>query len=576
MVDTNDIDEVCSTSSLETSVSTITDTDPRMFSPSAEDIARETIPTIKHINKHLACFNCLPPTDEDSGDQDQISAYATLCTGVTKFQKLLGFPETGIFDSETAKRFNRSHCHHRGRGGYKLDISADRTDVTYCFDRYSDQLSVIEIRAIFDKAFKQWERQCPLPYTFTEAAPHKRADIRIQWSNSKQSVQAYGDDFDLETPFDEQGTNGPVHVFCPAAMKNWKTTPEISINFNEDEKWTDTSLRRAVLHHIGHILGLGHSETEESIMWPAYINNTLHETDIKAIRDKYRYRHKHGVWTQILDKNLHRVAQIVAVPGGTVYRRDRSGSIWRYKPSGSWEQLDNSTDTVQIDASSHHLDKLNKDGEIWRHDWDQEKWRRIDWGSNPVKVIRSARDGKEVYQHHSQNGQVWVFTGGDDGVSWKWMDGNSNTVDIAANASQVFLQWKSGSIFLFEGVIGHWAKIQGPCDNVQMVGAGESLYRLDGSGEVFEWRGVNEQVSCRWGAVDDNPDNVEIAAAESHLYVRRRTGEVWYTNRRGKNVGSLADWVHLETSHKIVQLSAAGDGVYGLDEDGGIHQIFLE
>jgi len=83
----------------------------------------------------------------------------------------------------------------------------DHRDLTYCFDRYPDDLSVLQTRDIIAKAFDKWASYSPL--TFTEIAPHLKADIRIRW--------ARGDHGDGH-PFDGKGKdegNVLAHAFFP-------------------------------------------------------------------------------------------------------------------------------------------------------------------------------------------------------------------------------------------------------------------------------------------------------------------------------------------------------------------------
>lgn len=103
-----------------------------------------------------------------------------MCTGIAEFQKLVEIPETGVFDKGTAKNLKEPHCrNHSSRNDYiKLPIFTSDGEIRYSFDRYSDRISISDVRKTFSTAFRMWSAHCPLPYDFKEDAPHRRPDIR--------------------------------------------------------------------------------------------------------------------------------------------------------------------------------------------------------------------------------------------------------------------------------------------------------------------------------------------------------------------------------------------------------------
>lgn len=227
-----------------------------------EEVALEAGPAIKDIITHLACYGCLPLDSEiekleASGPLRQ---YTILSMGLAKFQEYAEIPKTGIFDIETANHINKPHCHNRGDMSrnvlnsalMKWYSKAKRKKITYCFNEYSHQLTVHEIRDTFEKAFKVWEDRSIAPVTFMEVAPHPgKGNIRIRWTDSGGG-----------------GEYGPVFVAYQSNFLN-ASTP-IQMYFDEDTKWTVDNLRRAVVHQVGHILGLPHSRDKSDVMWPGY------------------------------------------------------------------------------------------------------------------------------------------------------------------------------------------------------------------------------------------------------------------------------------------------------------------
>lgn len=153
-----------------------------MQHPTANDVLRESRPAIKKITEHLACFNCYTPPS--ATPNDELEEYASLCTGIAKFQKHVGIRETGIFDTVTARHLRQPHCHNHSN--HKENIFADHwyknASLSYCFEQYPDNhLTVGDVRTAFETAFREWGKNLVPPLMFAERSPHKEVDIRIGW-----------------------------------------------------------------------------------------------------------------------------------------------------------------------------------------------------------------------------------------------------------------------------------------------------------------------------------------------------------------------------------------------------------
>lgn len=134
------------------------------------------------------------------------------------------------------------------------------------------------IRTQIERALSEWTRH---------------ADIQISYTNERRKAKSidflfgseyHGDPF----PFDSKG-GLLAHAFYPAG-----TNPEPiagDVHFDADETWSeagDPELFSAALHEVGHSLGLGHSDTPGSVMYPYYSDlQKLADDDVAALLRLY-------------------------------------------------------------------------------------------------------------------------------------------------------------------------------------------------------------------------------------------------------------------------------------------------
>ncbi|XP_030961023.1 metalloendoproteinase 2-MMP-like [Quercus lobata] len=153
-------------------------------------------------------------------------------------------------------------------------------DLTYAFN--PEENITNEIRGVFARAFDRWSSVTPL--TFELSTSPNSADITIGFFNGE-----HGDG----EPFD--GILGTLaHAFSPPsgrfhldAAESWVVDDDV----NKSTSLAAIDLESVAVHEIGHLLGLGHSSVEESIMYPAITTRTrkveLQSDDIMGIQYLY-------------------------------------------------------------------------------------------------------------------------------------------------------------------------------------------------------------------------------------------------------------------------------------------------
>ncbi|KAF3654742.1 putative metalloendoproteinase 1-like [Capsicum annuum] len=161
---------------------------------------------------------------------------------------------------------------------------AGKTDLTYAFLPANNLTD--NIKSVFSRAFDRWSEVTPL--TFTETPSFQSADIKIGF---------FAGDHNDGEPFD--GPMGTLaHAFSP---------PAGNFHLDGDENWvidgtpvnegkffsilSAVDLESVAVHEIGHLLGLGHSSVEDSIMYPSLESGTrrveLANDDILGVQELY-------------------------------------------------------------------------------------------------------------------------------------------------------------------------------------------------------------------------------------------------------------------------------------------------
>ncbi|KAJ9135249.1 hypothetical protein P3X46_032457 [Hevea brasiliensis] len=253
----------------------------------------EGLSKVKQYLKNLGYYPTETNLVTDHFDEVMESALKT-------YQNYYRLKVTGKLDSDTIKEMMIPRCgvpdninhptkqsHHKP-GKFNMVVSdysffqnmpkwrPSKYHLTYTF---RSQVQVIDekvLKSVCSKAFKKWADVSQ--FTFEEAPAGSKSDIVIGF---------YSGDHGDRYPFDGP-RNTLAHAFAPEdgrfhydADENWSTNPDAD----------QVDLETVAIHEIGHLLGLGHSQDKNAIMYRAIPYGTtkrhLSQDDIDGIHALY-------------------------------------------------------------------------------------------------------------------------------------------------------------------------------------------------------------------------------------------------------------------------------------------------
>ncbi|XP_023771903.1 metalloendoproteinase 1 [Lactuca sativa] len=250
----------------------------------------DTVKSIRDVKLYLAHFGYLNYqknlnlTDIEDDDLDE-----ELEVAIKSYQVNYHLNATGTLDEPTVSQMMMPRCGcpdkviHKNTGNSLHTVSRyrfvpgtpkwPRGQLTYGFGPSFPT----QFMPAVDRAFGKWATASSGYFTFSRAGSYQGADLKISFERGD-----HGDGY----PFNGSG-EVLAHAFPP---------PDGRLHFDADENWVIGAVKDAfdletmALHEIGHLLGLGHSQFQTTIMWSSFsagVTKGLTSDDIQGLRILY-------------------------------------------------------------------------------------------------------------------------------------------------------------------------------------------------------------------------------------------------------------------------------------------------
>lgn len=171
---------------------------------------------------------------------------------------------------------------------YKNRTFPKPADKIYRYFIVNESTDKIDTIAAVKSAINVWQKGFDkLGIGFTIEKTMNQAEAHIIISFGKKEHLNHSVDSQRHCPFHFDGANGVLaHAWPLNATKPFAG----QLHIDEHEDWTKTNLQTVLIHELGHVFNLDHSDIKNSIMYASYTGpkTELTEDDLNGLAEVFK------------------------------------------------------------------------------------------------------------------------------------------------------------------------------------------------------------------------------------------------------------------------------------------------
>nr|XP_029729338.1 72 kDa type IV collagenase-like [Aedes albopictus] len=255
----------------------------------------------------------------DDTDDIGLQFFAGSNTRILRYQQQNGLEETGELDRETKISLQSPKCGMSNVAAHGEDYKWNSSSLTYYVRNIPWGIPTYTVKQILRNAFDQWSKVTNLEFVESN---NPAADIEILFGGRKHNKRA-GKCKDI------LGDTALAHAYYPQTGAIHFNTKFLTGTSDKDKFLTNA------MHEIGHAIGLDHSVSRASLMYPTLVTHfsEVPQQDVEKIQLKYGKRQKLKT-TEIptfcevpkYDAVLYHQNKLVIIAGKYCYKKFKPGS----------------------------------------------------------------------------------------------------------------------------------------------------------------------------------------------------------------------------------------------------------